>query len=119
VELRHPALEHGRTRAGRWLRARRLRIALWVAVAEGILVLFDAIPAWVALLVGVGVVAFYVFLGRELTSDTARQLSWIAALSQVFVAFVPVLLFFVGVLAVIALAILAVVALLALFADRR
>jgi hypothetical protein len=119
VQVRYPALEHGTTRAGRWLRARRLRIALWVAVVEGVLVLFDAIPAWVALLAGAAVVAFYVFVGRELTSDTGRQLSWIAALAQVFVAFVPVLVFFVGVLAVIALAILAVVALLALFADRR
>jgi len=119
VELRHPALEHGTTRTGRWLRMRRLRIALWAAVVEGVLVLFDAIPAWVALLGGVAIVAFYVFIGRDLQSDTGRQLSWIAALAQVFVAFIPVLVFFVGVLAVIALAILAVVALLALFADRR
>ncbi len=119
MELRHPALEHGTTRAGRWLRARRLRIALWVAVAEGILILFDAIPAWVALLAGAAIVVSYVVVGRDLASDTGRQLSFIAALAQVFVAFVPVLVFFIGALAVIALAVLAVVALLALFADRR
>jgi hypothetical protein len=119
VELRHPALEHGTTRTGRWLRARRVRIALWIAVAEGVLVLLDQIPGWLALLVGAAVLAFYAFVGREITSDTGRQVSWIAALSQVFVALVPVLLFFVGALAVLALAILAVVALIALFADRR
>jgi hypothetical protein len=119
VELRHHALEHGTTRGGRWLRTRRLRIALWVAVVEGVLVVFDQIPAWTALLVGLAVIAFYLFVGRELASDTGRQVSWIAALSQVFVALVPLLVFFVGVLAVLALAILAVVALLALFADRR
>jgi hypothetical protein len=119
VELRHHALEHGTTRAGRWLRPRRLRIALWIAVVEGVLVVFDQIPAWTALLAGFAVIAFYLFVGRELASETGRQLSWIAALSQVFVALVPVLVFFVGVLAVLALAILAVIALLALFADRR
>lgn len=112
-------LEHGTTTTGRWLRARRLRIALWVAVAEGVLVVFDVIPGWTALLVGIAVIGLYVAVGRRLRSDSARQISWIAALSQGFVALVPLLLFFVGVLAVLALAILAVIALVALFADRR
>jgi hypothetical protein len=119
VELRHPALEHGTSRTGRWLRARRVRVALWIAVIEGVLVLFDVIPEWAALVTGAAVIAFYLFIGRELPSDTGRQISWIAALSQVCVALVPVLVFFIGVLAVIALALLAVVALVALFADRR
>lgn len=96
-----------------------MRIALWVAVAEGLLVVFEVIPGWVALLVAAGVLAFYVFVGRDLRSDLARQTSWIAALSQAFVALVPVLLFVLGVLAVIALAVLALVAVIALFADRR
>jgi hypothetical protein len=119
VEVRYPALEHGTTRAGRWLRARRLRIALWLAVAEGILVVFDAIAAWLALVVGLAIVGFYVVVGRDLRWDAARHVSWIAAAAQIFVAFVPVLLFFLSALAVIALALLAVVALLVLFADRR
>ena len=119
MELRHPALEHRSTRAGRWLRVRRLKLALWIAVLEGLLVVFDAIPGWLALVVGGAVIAFYLFVGRNLTLDSGRQASWVAALSQVLVARVPVLLFFVGLLAVVALAILVVVALLALFADRR
>lgn len=117
--MRYPALDDGTTRAGRWLRARRLRIALWLAVAEGILVVFDAISAWLALVVGLAIVAFYVVVGRDLRWDAARQVSWIAAAAQIFVAFVPVLFFFLSALAVIALALLAVVALLVLFADRR
>jgi len=119
VELRQSVLEHGTTTTGRWLRARRLRIALWLAVAEGVLVVLDQIPGWMALLVGVGVIGLYVAVGRRLRSYAGQQISWIAALSQVFVALVPLLLFFVGFLAVLALAILAVIALVALFADRR
>src|SRR6266550_3630568 len=33
-----PMIEAGSTRIGRWLRERRLRLALWVAVVEGLLV---------------------------------------------------------------------------------
>jgi hypothetical protein len=117
VEL--TAIEHRSSRTGRWLRARRLRLALWIAVAEGLLVIFDVIPGWTALLVGALILAFYLLLGRRLRSDTVRQASWVAAASQVFVALVPVLLFFVGILAVIALAVLAAIALVALLADRR
>jgi hypothetical protein len=117
VEL--PAIEHRSSRAGRWLRVRRLRLALWIAVAEGLLIVFDVIPGWTALLVGAAILAFYFFLGRQLRSDTVRQASWVGAASQLFVALVPVLLFFVGFLAVIALALLAAVALVALLADRR
>jgi hypothetical protein len=119
VELRGRALEQGSTRTGRWLRERRVRIALWIAVAEGVLVVFDVIPGWIALLVAAGLLAFYLFVGRDLRSDLARQASWIAALSQAFVALVPVMLFVLGVLAIIALAILALIAVIALFADRR
>jgi hypothetical protein len=119
VELRHPALDHGSSRTGRWLRARRLRLALWIAVAEGLLVILDVIGGWTALFVGAAVIVFYLAVGRNLRPDTLRQASWVAALSQVLVALVPVLLFFVGVLAVLALAVLAVVAVVALMADRR
>jgi hypothetical protein len=117
VEAR--ALPHGSTRTGRWLREWRFRIALWIAVVEGLLVVFDVISGWVALLVGAILVFFYFAVGRELRWDTLREASWVAALSQVLVAFVPVLAFVVGVLAILAVAILALVALAALLADRR
>ena len=118
MELR-PALEHGGTRTGRWLRARRLRFSLWIAVVEGLLIVFDVIPRWVALLAVLAALAFYWFVGRGLSTDSGRQASWIVAVSQLFVALVPVLLFVLTTLAVIALAVLVLVALIALFADRR
>ena len=113
------ALPHGTTRTGRWLREWRFRLALWIAVVEGLLVVFDLVAGWVALAIGVILVVFYFSVGRELRWDTLRQASWIAALSQVLVAFVPVLAFVVGVLAILAVAVLALVALAALLADRR
>jgi hypothetical protein len=119
MELGHAALEHGTSRTGRWLRSRRLRIALWIAVVEGIAIVFDVISGWIALLIAAIVIAFYLLVGRELRQDTVRQTSWIAAMSQALVALVPVLVFVIGAVALIAVAILAVIALVALFADRR
>lgn len=119
MELRHPALEQGSTRAGRWLRARRIRIALGIAVLEAILIVFDAVPGLAALAVGGAVLAFYFLVGRNARSDIVRQASWTGALSQVLVAFVPVATFVVGALVLLAVAIVAIVALFMLLGDRR
>jgi hypothetical protein len=114
-----PMLEHGSTRAGRWLRERRLRIALWVAVVEGILIVFHAIPRFPALLVAALVIVAYLALRHSLRPDTVRQAAWVVFASQVFVALIPVLLFIVGALALVALTILALVALFVVFSDRH
>jgi hypothetical protein len=115
----HAAIEHGSTRTGRWLRDNRLRIALWIAVIEGLLVLVDAIPWGIALAIAAALILFWLFVGRELHVDSARQASWIAAASQVFVVLIPVFVFVLKAVAVVALAILAIVALVLLFRDRR
>ena len=119
MELRHPALEHGSTRGGRWLRARRVRLALTIAVVEAILVVVDAIPALAALTIGAAVLAFYFLVGRNSRSDAVRQASWTAALSQILVAFVPVATFVVGALVLLAIVIVAIVGLFVLLGDRR
>lgn len=113
------AIEHGSTRTGRWLRENRLRIALWIAVVEGVLVLVDVIPWGIALAIAAALILFWLFIGRELHVDSARQSSWIAAASQVFVVLIPVFVFILKAVAVVALAILAIVALVLLFRDRR
>src|SRR5919201_2164396 len=111
-------IEHRTSRISRWLRARRLRTALWVAVIEGLLVVLHVISWPVALIVAVAVILTYFWAAHRLQSDTARQVGWIAAVSQALVALVPVLLILVGTLALIAVAALAVVALIFLFSDR-
>jgi hypothetical protein len=112
-------LEHGSTPAGRWLRARRLKFAAWIAVGEGLLVVLHVIPWFAALALAALAAGFYIWLGRELRFDVGRQASWIAAASQVMVLLVPVLVALIGGLAILAVAILAVVALVVLFTDRR
>ena len=113
-----PALEHGSSRAGRWLRARRIRIAFWIAVVEGILVVFHAISWWLAIAIALLVVVGWFSYGHRLRSDAARQAGWIAAVSQALVALVPVLVLIVGTVALIVVGLLAIGALILLFSSR-
>lgn len=112
-------LEHGSTSLGRWLRARRLRIAAWVALIEGLLVLIHAIPRIPAIILAAAIVVFYFGFGRQLRVDSLRQVSWIGAMSQALVILVPVLAVLIWGVAVLALAVLAVVALFVLLQDRH
>jgi len=112
------AIEH-QGPMSRWLRERRLKVALGVAVVEGILVVVDVIPEWLAIVIGVAIVAYWWVAGRNHRWQLPRQVSWTGAMSQVFVALVPVLAFVLTALAIVALVILAIVALVALLADRR
>jgi hypothetical protein len=114
-----PVIEHGGNRSSRWLHERRLRVAAILAVLEGLLVVFDVVPAWLAILVAIAVLAVYFFWAREQRSATLREGFWIVAVWQAIVLLVPVLVIVVGTLALVAVAVIAVVALVALFADRR
>ena len=116
---RGAVIEHGTTSTGRWLRLRRVRLAVWIAVVEGVLVAFKQIPWFGAIAVAGAAIIFYLAYGRHLGSDVARQTSWIAAASQALVALVPILVILVGTLALIGVGILAVLALVVLFSDRR
>jgi hypothetical protein len=117
--IEQPVLEHGTTRSERWLRRNRTRIAFWIAVVEAILLVFGAVNRWAALLVAVVIIVGYFAVVRQLRSIMAREIGWIAAVSQALVALVPLLLIVVSTLALIALGVLAVVALIVLFGDRR
>ena len=51
-------IEHHTTRAGRWLRARRIRAALWIAVIEGIIVaLLHDVSRWTVIAVAIPLLA--------------------------------------------------------------
>jgi hypothetical protein len=112
-------VEHGSTPLSRWLRARRLRIAAWIAVGEGVLVLIHAVPRLLALVLAAAVILFYFAFGRQVRWDALRQVTWIAATSQALMVLVPVLAALIGGLAVIALVALAVIALFVLLQDRH
>jgi hypothetical protein len=113
-------IEAGSTRTGRWLRERRLRLALWVAVAEGIVVAVSHdLTRWTVLIIAAVVMAFYMTAGRQMKWDVARQLSWIAASSQALAILVIVLAFVVGLVAIVLVGLFAVIALAYLFSDYR
>jgi hypothetical protein len=104
---------------GRRLRDNRLKIALLVALVEGLLVLLDVIDWWVVVLLAIGAVALYVWRGRAADRQELREASWILAVSQLAVVLVPALVLVATAVAIVALVILAVVALVVLLRDRR
>jgi hypothetical protein len=105
----YPVIDHGGSRLGRWLRARRFRLAFLIAVVETLLILppFEVIGWYTAVLLAALVIAFYVFVGRRARFQAVREVSWAGAVAQ----FVPVIVPFVA-LAVAALAVAAVVVVL-------
>jgi hypothetical protein len=112
-------IEHGSSRLGRELRGNRLRLALLVAVVEGVLVIVGAIPWWVVVLLALGALVLYVARGRKAGRQELRDLSWIAAVSQLAVVLVPALVLVATAFALVALVVLALVALVVLLRDRR
>ena len=115
-----PMIEAGTTRMGRWLRERRIRLALWVAVIEGLLVAITAdLTKWTVLVIGAVLLAFYIVAGRHMRWDVGRQLSWIAAASQALAILVVILAFVLKLVAIVAVVAFAIIALVYLFSDSR
>jgi hypothetical protein len=112
-------IEHQSSRTGRWLRPRRVRISLWIAVLEGLIVAFGQdFSRWTVIVIAVPVLALYVIWGRDASSDTLRQITWIAAASQALAVVVVVLSFIIAWLALVIAGIFAAIALLFLLVDR-
>jgi hypothetical protein len=113
-------IEHGTSRTGRWLRPRRTRIALWIAVVEGILVaVLHDFTRWTVIVVAVPLILLYAFWGRTATSDTARQLTWIAGASQALAVVFVLLAFIVGLFVIALVVVAALIAIVFFFTDRR
>jgi membrane protein YdbS with pleckstrin-like domain len=113
-------IDHDASRVGRWLRARRFRIALWIAVIEALVAWFTHdISKWTIVVAALILVPVYFYWGRERRSDTIRQISWILAASQAL-AVIAVIAAFIALAFVLVIAVIfAVVALVLIFADRR
>ena len=116
---RPATIEHRSSRFGRRLQEYRLRIALIVALVEGILVLVGSIDWWVVVLLAIAAVALYVSRGRTAGRDELREASWILAVSQLAVVLVPALALVLTAFAVVVLVLFAVIALVVLLRDRR
>ena len=113
-------IEHGTSRTGRWLRPRRARIALWIAVAEGVLVaVLHNFTKWTVIVVAVPLILLYALWGRTASSDTARQLTWIAGASQALAVLFVLVAFIVGLFVIALVVAAAVIATIFFFTDRR
>jgi hypothetical protein len=113
-----PVVEHRTSRGGRWLRERRLRIALWIAVIEAILVaLTHDVSRWTVILLALISFAVYFFFGRD-RQGTVRHVTWIAAASQALALIAVSLAFVVGMFVLVVAGVFAIVALVMIFSDR-
>ena len=112
-------IEHRQGRLGPLLRARRAHVILWIILVEGVLVLVDAIPWWSVLLLAAVSFVVYLTTGRRHPSQVVRELSWIAAVSQLVVVLVPVLAVILTTLAIVALVVVGLAVLVLLLLDRR
>jgi uncharacterized membrane protein len=113
------ALDPRPSRTGRWLAQRRLMIALWIAVVEGVFVAIERdVTKWTVIAIAIPIVLLYLFVGRTAQSDTLRQVSWIAGASQVFAALLAILFILIELFTIILIVVLAVIAAIFLYADR-
>lgn len=114
-----PDVPAPRSETGHWLYPRRLKIALGVAVVEGIFVwLANDVSRWTIIIISAPIIAFYVFAGRTLESDTHRQLSWIAAASQTFTVLLCIVATWIPMVTLILALVFAAIALVLLFGER-
>jgi hypothetical protein len=113
-----PVVEHREGASARWLRERRLRLALLIAFAESLLVLLSSHGWWYVVAAAVIAVALHGFVGRD-RSGVVHEITWVAAVSQLLAVIVPVLWVWVKTLAIIVLVGLALFLLAALLIDRR
>jgi hypothetical protein len=111
-------VEHRQGASARWMRDRRVRLALLVAFVESLLVLFSAHGWRYVLIAAVLAVLAYWFVGRR-SSGVVYEVTWVAAASQLLAVLVPVLWVLVKTLAIIVLVGLALFLLAALLLDRR
>jgi hypothetical protein len=112
-----PVIEHRESRSARWLRERRIRIALLIAFIESLLVVTSSLGwFWVVAAAVVAVVLY--LLGRRTSSTAIHEVTWILAASQVISVIVPVLWEVVKLLAILVLVLLALFFLAVLLLDR-
>ncbi len=112
------AIEHGSTRSGRWLRARRFRLTLWIAAIEGLLYLVGVLNWWLVVVIAAIAVLLWMYGGRSSRSDLVRQATWVIAVSQLLVLCVPIAFWIVKALAIGLVVLIAIAALIFLFTER-
>ena len=104
---------------GVWLKTRRVRLSLWIAALEGIVVAVSQdLTKWaVVALAAVGALVWW--LGRHSSSNGVRQVLWIFAASQLLALVLVLFAVLFKWLLILGLVVFAVFGLAFLFFDRR
>ena len=101
-----------------WLWTNRVKIALGIAIFEGLLVAFEKDFSRITVIViAVPIILFYLLAGRSVDSQLGREISWVLAASQALAVVAVILAFILGWLALLLAGVFAVVALYLLFHD--
>jgi hypothetical protein len=113
-------IEHGSSKPSRWLGDRRTKIALWIAVLEGIVVaLEEDVSRWTVVALAAIAVAIYVTVGRRLKPGILRNILWVFGFSQLLAVIATILSWILSWLAILLAVLFAIAALLFLLIDRR
>jgi hypothetical protein len=105
--------------ATHWFSQRRVKIALVIALLEGLIVAIeDDFSRWTVIIIAAPIIAFYLLAGRSLDSRLGREISWILAASQAFAVILVILAVVLKAFVWIAVAGLAVLALFLILSDR-
>ena len=118
--LRHGEVIDASGGSGGVLRQRRVRIALWIAVVEGIIVAVSPdISRWTVIALAIPALALYFWGSKATRSPLVRDIFWVIAASQSLAIVVAVLAFFLKWLVLGIAAVFAIVALYLLYNDRH
>jgi hypothetical protein len=102
-----------------WLRENRLKVALGIAVAEGLFVALEEDFSRVTVIViAIPVILFWLLAGRSLESELGREISWILAMSQALAVCVAIIAILVPVIALVLAGIFGAVAAYLLYHDK-
>ena len=98
---------------------RRVKIALWIAVAEAIITVIKSDwTKWTIVIIAVPIILFHLLAGRNLDSKLGRDISFTLALSQAFAVIAVIVAAVFDTLVLILAGIFAAIAVLLLFLDR-
>ena len=98
---------------------RRVKIALWIAVAEALITAIKSdISKVTVIAIAIPIILFHLLAGRNLESRIGRTISFTLALSQAFAVIAVVVAFVVGLFVLILAGIFAGIALVLLLMDR-
>lgn len=109
----------GERERSKWWESTRFKIALGIAVAEGIFVAMEEDFSRVTVIViAIPVILFYLLAGRTLESARQREISWILAMSQALAVVAAIVALTIPVIALVLAGLFGAVAVYLLVHDR-